>query len=170
MANGKPYFLCDKNVSKMIQRLFRRVQTSQATTMEGYLSRRSGWLITGTQKKHWYYVRDNQICYRRSQSRDAAEEAVLLEGDLRLCVVRPMTKKSSFEVISPSKSTVLEAASEEVAKAWIKSLEESIKAAHSQTVEGTYSTGKSATKVAEKSQVDEEDEKEAGKNMAKQES
>ena len=136
--------------------------------MEGYLSRRSGWHITGTKKKHWYYVRDNQICYRRSKNIDAAEEAVLLEGDLRLCVVRPMTKKSSFEVISPSRSTVLEAASEDVAMTWIKSLEESIKAAHSQTVDGIYSTGKSAAKVAEKSKVDEEDEKEAGKNMAKQ--
>ena len=136
--------------------------------MEGYLSRRSGWHITGTKKKHWYYVRDNQICYRRSQNRDAGEEAGLLESDLRLCMVRPMTKKSSFEVISPSRSTVLEAASEDEAKAWIKGLEESIKAAHSQTVDGTYSTGKSAAKVAEKSKVDEEDEKEAGKNMAKQ--
>ena len=138
--------------------------------MEGYLSRRSGRLITGTKKKHWYYVRDNQICYRRSQNRDASEQAVLLEGDLRLCMVRPMTKKSSFEVISPSKSTVLEAASEDVAKAWIKSIQESIKSAISQTVEGTYSTGISATQVAEKSKVDEEDEREAGKNIAKQES
>ena len=133
--------------------------------MEGYLSKRSGWQIKSAKKK-WYFVRNNQFCHRRSKDDD--DDAVLMEGDLRLCVVRPMTRKNSFEVISPMKSTVLEAASEEVAKAWIKSLEESIKNAHSQTVEGTYSTGLPAARVAVASQADEDEEKEAGENMAKQ--
>ena len=138
------------------------------TIMEGYLSKRSGWQIKSAKKK-WYYVRNNQLCYRKSKD-DEDAAAVLIEGDLRLCVVRPMMKNSSFEVISPMKSTVLEAASEEAARAWIKSLEESIKSAHSQTVEGTYSTTSlSATRVAISSQADEDTDKEAGENMAKQE-
>ena len=138
------------------------------TIMEGYLSKRSGWQIKSAKKK-WYYVRNNQLCYRKSKD-DEDAVAVLIEGDLRLCVVRPMMKNSSFEVISPMKSTVLEAASEEAARAWIKSLEESIKSAHSQTVEGTYSTTSlSATRVAISSQADEDTDKEAGENMAKQE-
>ena len=137
------------------------------TIMEGYLSKRSGWQIKSAKKK-WYYVRNNQLCYRKSKD-DEDAAAVLIEGDLRLCVVRPMMKNSSFEVISPMKSTVLEAASEEAARAWIKSLEESIKSAHSQTVEGTYSTTSlSATRVAISSQADEDTDKEAGENMAKQ--
>ena len=136
------------------------------TIMEGYLSKRSGWQIKSAKKK-WYYVRNNQLCYRKSKD-DEDAAAVLIEGDLRLCVVRPMMKNSSFEVISPMKSTVLEAASEEAARAWIKSLEESIKSAHSQTVEGTYSTGLSGTRVAISSQADEDTDKEAGENMAKQ--
>ena len=132
--------------------------------MEGYLSKRSGWQIKSAKKK-WYYVRDNQLCCKNGRDDDEAA-AVLLEGDLRLCVVRPMTRKCSFEVISPMRSTVLEAASEEAAKAWIRGLEESIKSAHSQTVEGTYSMGKRVAAVA--SRADEDEEKEAGENMAKQ--
>ena len=135
------------------------------TVMEGYLSKRSRWQIKSAKKK-WYYVRNNQLCYRKSK--DDEDGAVLIEGDLRLCFVRPMMKNSSFEVISPMKSTVLEAASEEVARAWIKSLEESIKSAHSQMVEGTYSIGQSATGVAIASQADEDTEKEDGEYLAKQ--
>ena len=134
--------------------------------MEGYLSKRSGWQIKSSWKQKWYFVRDNQLCYRKSK--DDEDSAVLVEGDLRLCVVRPMLKKNCFEVISPMKSTVLKAVSEEVAKAWISGLESSITSAHSQTVEGTYSTGMSTTRVAVPSQADEDEEKEAGKNMAKQ--
>ena len=142
-----------------------------SATMEGYLSARIGIGITGKIKMYssrWYFVENNQLCYRKHKD-DAV--AVVVEADLRLCLVRPMLKKNCFEVISPTNSQghVLKAGSAEAAKAWVSGLEASIKAALGETVKGTY-----VTRVPEEkdtyvySNRDEEDEKEARKTMAKQ--
>ena len=140
---------------------------------EGYLSARIGIGITGKMKMYssrWYCVENNQLCYRKNKD---DEVAVVVASDLRLCLVRPMLKKNCFEVISPlsSQGHVLKAGSEETAKAWIGGLENSIKAAHGETVKGTYVTrvpGEKDTYVTMRSHEDEEDEKEARNNMAKQ--
>ena len=62
-----------------------------------------------------------------------------MEDDLRVCLVRPLMdidRRFCFEIISPSKSHVLQADTEESAKRWITCLQQGISSAlHNTMVE-----------------------------------
>ncbi|KFB36776.1 AGAP000563-PA-like protein [Anopheles sinensis] len=96
--------------------------------MEGYLFKRTSNAFK-TWNRRWFCMRDNQLFYRK---RTGEEQPTVMEEDLRLCTVRPLAdsdRRFCFEVISPTKSHILQADSEAMMSAWIKALQKGIDSA-----------------------------------------
>ena len=69
-----------------------------------------------------------QLCY----SKRNGEDVTILEDDLRICLVRPLMdidRRFCFEIISPTKSHVLQADSEYLYKLWLTTLQQGISSA-----------------------------------------
>lgn len=89
--------------------------------MEGYLFKRTSNAFK-TWNRRWFYIKDNKLFYRK---RSGEELPTVMEDDLKLCTVRPVVdsdRRFCFEVISPTKSHVLQADSEAQYQAWVKGL------------------------------------------------
>lgn len=93
--------------------------------MEGYLYKRTSNAFK-TWNRRWFYMKDNKLFYRK---RSGEELPTVMEEDLKLCTVRPVVdsdRRFCFEVISPSKSHVLQADSETHYSGWIQALQNAI--------------------------------------------
>uniref|UniRef100_A0A182Y7I5 Uncharacterized protein n=1 Tax=Anopheles stephensi TaxID=30069 RepID=A0A182Y7I5_ANOST len=102
--------------------------TSVPNYMEGYLFKRTSNAFK-TWNRRWFCMRDNQLFYRK---RTGEELPTVMEDDLRLCTVRLLIdsdRRFCFEVISPTKSHILQADSEAMMMAWIKALQKGIDSA-----------------------------------------
>ena len=67
----------------------------------------------------------------------SGEDVTVMEEDLRICLVRPLMdidRRFCFEVISPSKSHVLQADSDKEAEKWISTLKQGISNALHETM------------------------------------
>ncbi|XP_062533188.1 LOW QUALITY PROTEIN: arf-GAP with coiled-coil, ANK repeat and PH domain-containing protein 1-like [Armigeres subalbatus] len=96
--------------------------------MEGYLFKRTSNAFK-TWNRRWFCMRDNQLFYRK---RMGEELPTVMEEDLRLCTVRLLSdsdRRFCFEVISPTKSHILQADSEIMLNAWFKALQKGIDSA-----------------------------------------
>lgn len=96
--------------------------------MEGYLFKRTSNAFK-TWNRRWFCMRDNQLFYRK---RTGEELPTVMEEDLRLCTVRLLSdsdRRFCFEVISPTKSHILQADSEAMLNAWFKALQKGIDSA-----------------------------------------
>ncbi|XP_053694180.1 arf-GAP with coiled-coil, ANK repeat and PH domain-containing protein 2 isoform X2 [Sabethes cyaneus] len=96
--------------------------------MEGYLFKRTSNAFK-TWNRRWFCMRDNQLFYRK---RTGEELPTVMEEDLRLCTVRLQSeadRRFCFEVISPTKSHILQADSEAMLQAWFKALQKGIDSA-----------------------------------------
>lgn len=96
--------------------------------MEGYLFKRTSNAFKSWNRR-WFYLYDNQLVYRK---RSGDEQVTVMEEDLRLCSVKPVTdgeRRFCFEVLSPSKSHMLQADSAEMYDLWITSMQKGIGAA-----------------------------------------
>ncbi|XP_058818210.1 arf-GAP with coiled-coil, ANK repeat and PH domain-containing protein 2 [Topomyia yanbarensis] len=96
--------------------------------MEGYLFKRTSNAFK-TWNRRWFCMRDNQLFYRK---RTGEELPTVMEEDLRLCTVRLLSdsdRRFCFEVISPTKSHILQADSEAMLHAWFKALQKGIDSA-----------------------------------------
>ena len=74
--------------------------------IEGYLFKR-GQNAFRTWNRRWFYLENNKLCY----SKRTGDEVTVMEEDLRICLVRPLTeidRRFCFEIISPTKSHVLQ--------------------------------------------------------------
>ena len=103
--------------------------------IEGYLFKR-GQNAFRTWNRRWFYLSNNKLCY----SRRNGEDVTVMEEDLRICLVRPLTdgdRRFCFEVISPTKSHVLQADSEEMYGVWLTSLQQGISGALHDMMEGS---------------------------------
>lgn len=72
------------------------------------------------------FFHSNKLYYRK---RSGEELPTIMEDDLKLCAVRPVTdsdRRFCFEVISPTKSHILQADSENQYQAWIQALQSGI--------------------------------------------
>jgi len=101
---------------------------------EGYLFKR-GQNAFRTWNRRWFYLSNNKLCY----SKRNGEDVTVIEDDLRICLVRPLTdtdRRFCFEVISPTKSHVLQADSEEQYRIWLASLQQGISSALHEAMEG----------------------------------
>uniref|UniRef100_A0A6B2E9M9 Putative gtpase activating protein n=1 Tax=Phlebotomus kandelakii TaxID=1109342 RepID=A0A6B2E9M9_9DIPT len=95
---------------------------------EGYLFKRTSKGFK-TWNRRWFYIAGNQLLYRK---RNGDESPTVMEEDLSICTVRLASesdRRFCFEVISPTKSHMLQADSAEALKAWICSLQSGIGAA-----------------------------------------
>ncbi|EZA47962.1 hypothetical protein DMN91_012484 [Ooceraea biroi] len=96
--------------------------------MEGYLFKRTSNAFK-TWNRRWFCLRDHQLVYRK---RTGDEEYTIMEEDLRLCTVKPVVdcdRRNCFEVLSPTKSHILQADSEEAYLAWVTAMQQAIGAA-----------------------------------------
>ncbi|CRK87513.1 CLUMA_CG001314, isoform A [Clunio marinus] len=93
--------------------------------MEGYLFKRTSNAFK-TWNRRWFYMKDNKLYYRKRSGEDLP---TIMEDDLKLCTVRPVTdsdRRFCFEVISPTKSHILQADSENQYQAWVQALHSGI--------------------------------------------
>lgn len=96
--------------------------------MEGYLFKRTSNAFK-TWNRRWFCLKDHQLVYRK---RIGDEGYTIMEEDLRLCTVKPVVdcdRRNCFEVLSPTKSHMLQADSEESYLAWITAMQQAIGAA-----------------------------------------
>uniref|UniRef100_A0A1B6G7X6 Arf-GAP with coiled-coil, ANK repeat and PH domain-containing protein 2 n=1 Tax=Cuerna arida TaxID=1464854 RepID=A0A1B6G7X6_9HEMI len=96
--------------------------------MEGYLFKRTSNAFK-TWNRRWFYLDNNQLVYRKRTGEDSV---TVMEDDLRLCSVKPVVdseRRFCFEVLSPTKSHMLQADSEDMYQAWVNALNLAIGAA-----------------------------------------
>lgn len=96
--------------------------------MQGYLFKRTSNAFK-TWNRRWFYLYDNRLVYRK---RTGELNVTVMEEDLRLCTVKPVVdgeRRFCFEVLSPSKSHMLQADSEEMLSNWITALQNGIRSA-----------------------------------------
>lgn len=98
---------------------------NQSTNMAGYLFKRTSKGFKSWNRR-WFYISGNQLLYRK---RSNDEMPTVMEEDLSICAVRlanEYDRRFCFEVISPTKSHMLQADSMEVLNAWMVSLQSGI--------------------------------------------
>ncbi|XP_034178366.1 centaurin beta 1A isoform X1 [Osmia lignaria lignaria] len=96
--------------------------------MEGYLFKRTSNAFK-TWNRRWFCLRDHQLVYKK---RTGDNDFTIMEEDLRLCTVKPVVdcdRRNCFEVLSPTKSHILQADSEEAYLAWVTAMQQAIGAA-----------------------------------------
>ncbi|KAH8242580.1 hypothetical protein KR032_000253, partial [Drosophila birchii] len=101
---------------------------STSNKIEGYLFKKKSKGFK-TWCRRWFYLSDNQLVYRKRSNEDSFS---VMEEDLRICHVRPVNegdRRFCFEVISPTKSHILQADSADMLALWISALQHSIGAA-----------------------------------------
>ncbi|KAF2898918.1 hypothetical protein ILUMI_07256 [Ignelater luminosus] len=107
------------------------VSTSSAKgspILEGYLFKRTSSAFKSWNRR-WFYLYDNRLVYRK---RTGEENVTIMEDDLRICTVKPILegeRRFCFEIVSPSKSHMLQADSKEMFDIWISALQKGIGAA-----------------------------------------
>ncbi|KAI4808715.1 hypothetical protein KUCAC02_000763 [Chaenocephalus aceratus] len=108
--------------------------------MEGYLYKRASNAFK-TWSRRWFSIQKNQLVYQKKFK----EQPTVVVEDLRLCTVKPSAdneRRFLFEVVSPSKSCMLQAAdSERQQQAWISAVQNSIASAFQEHREDTHSPG-----------------------------
>ncbi|KAM3835380.1 arf-GAP with coiled-coil, ANK repeat and PH domain-containing protein 2 isoform 2-T2 [Vipera latastei] len=104
------------------------VDAVNGIVMEGYLFKRASNAFK-TWNRRWFSIQNNQLVYQK-KFRDVP--TVVVE-DLRLCSVKPcedLERRFCFEVVSPTKSCILQADSEKLRQAWIQAVQTSIASAY----------------------------------------
>merc|ERR1712110_1028157 len=100
--------------------------------IEGYLFKRGSGAFK-TWNRRWFYLENNKLCY----SKRSGDEVTVMEDDLRICLVRPLTdidRRFCFEIISPTNSHVLQADTDDLYRNWIQSLQQGISTALHETI------------------------------------
>lgn len=93
--------------------------------MEGYLFKKTSkgfksWV------RRWFMIQNNQLVYRK---RSGVKECSVMEEDLRLCTVKPVyetERRFCFDVLSPSRSHMLQAETDEDCQMWITEIQTGI--------------------------------------------
>ncbi|XP_069040152.1 arf-GAP with coiled-coil, ANK repeat and PH domain-containing protein 3 isoform X4 [Lepisosteus oculatus] len=112
------------------------VDAPNGVVMEGYLFKRASNAFK-TWNRRWFSIQNSQLVYQK-KLKDAL--TVVVE-DLRLCSVKPcedIERRFCFEVVSPTKSCVLQAESEKLRQAWIQAVQASIASAYRESPDNYY--------------------------------
>ncbi|XP_049631900.1 arf-GAP with coiled-coil, ANK repeat and PH domain-containing protein 2 isoform X2 [Suncus etruscus] len=124
-----------KDFSSDDSKLEYNVDTANGIVMEGYLFKRaSNAFKTWNRKKpdhirRWFSIQNNQLVYQKKFK----DNPTVVVEDLRLCTVKhceDIERRFCFEVVSPTKSCMLQADSEKLRQAWIKAVQTSIATAY----------------------------------------
>ncbi|XP_054984847.1 arf-GAP with coiled-coil, ANK repeat and PH domain-containing protein 2 isoform X7 [Sorex araneus] len=124
-----------KDFSSDDSKLEYNVDAANGIVMEGYLFKRaSNAFKTWNRKKpdhirRWFSIQNNQLVYQKKFK----DNPTVVVEDLRLCTVKhceDVERRFCFEVVSPTKSCMLQADSEKLRQAWIKAVQTSIATAY----------------------------------------
>ncbi|XP_064195104.1 arf-GAP with coiled-coil, ANK repeat and PH domain-containing protein 2 isoform X3 [Anguilla rostrata] len=100
------------------------VDTDNGIAMEGYLFKRASNAFK-TWNRRWFSIQNNQLVYQKKFK----DNPTVVVEDLRLCTVKhceDIERRFCFEVVSPTKSCMMQADSEKLRLAWIKAVQSSI--------------------------------------------
>ncbi|XP_010845800.1 PREDICTED: arf-GAP with coiled-coil, ANK repeat and PH domain-containing protein 1 [Bison bison bison] len=98
--------------------------------MEGHLFKRASNAFK-TWSRRWFTIQSNQLVYQKRYK----DPVTVVVDDLRLCTVKlcpDSERRFCFEVVSPSKSCLLQADSERLMQLWVSAVQSSIATAFSQ--------------------------------------
>ncbi|KAJ8259461.1 hypothetical protein GJAV_G00169540 [Gymnothorax javanicus] len=112
------------------------VDAPDGVVMEGYLFKRASNAFK-TWNRRWFSIQNSQLVYQK-KLKDAL--TVVVE-DLRLCSVKPcedIERRFCFEVVSPTKSCMLQAESEKLRQSWIQAVQASIASAYREIPDSYY--------------------------------
>nr|XP_055073178.1 arf-GAP with coiled-coil, ANK repeat and PH domain-containing protein 2-like isoform X1 [Misgurnus anguillicaudatus] len=100
------------------------VDAENGIVMEGYLFKRASNAFK-TWNRRWFSIQNNQLVYQKKFK----DNPTVVVEDLRLCTVKhceDIERRFCFEVVSPTKSCMMQADSEKLRQAWIKAVQTSI--------------------------------------------
>ncbi|KAL1023344.1 hypothetical protein UPYG_G00039510 [Umbra pygmaea] len=113
-----------KDFSNDDTKLEYNVDADNGIAMEGYLFKRASNAFK-TWNRRWFSIQNNQLVYQKKFK----DIPTVVVEDLRLCTVKhceDIERRFCFEVVSPTKSCILQADSEKLRQAWIKAVQNSI--------------------------------------------
>lgn len=121
--------------------------------MEGYLFKRTKHAFK-TWVRRWFTIQQNQLRY---QKRTKDHNYTIMEEDLRLCTVKPaleIDRRFCFEVLSPTRSHMLQAHTDEEFQTWVSAIQSGVTKAY-RAAEKRHSVSETTTSpVKEESNVD----------------
>nr|XP_043894667.1 arf-GAP with coiled-coil, ANK repeat and PH domain-containing protein 3 isoform X3 [Solea senegalensis] len=112
------------------------VDAPNGVVMEGYLFKRASNAFK-TWNRRWFSIQNSQLVYQKKLK----DSLTVVVEDLRLCSVKPcedIERRFCFEVVSPSKSCMLQAESEKLRQAWIQAVQASIASAYRESPDSYY--------------------------------
>ncbi|XP_062370428.1 arf-GAP with coiled-coil, ANK repeat and PH domain-containing protein 3-like, partial [Cinclus cinclus] len=104
------------------------VDAPNGVVMEGYLFKRASNAFK-TWNRRWFSIQNSQLVYQKKLK----DVLTVVVEDLRLCSVKPcedIERRFCFEVVSPTKSCMLQADSDKLRQAWIQAVQASIASAY----------------------------------------
>ncbi|XP_053315564.1 arf-GAP with coiled-coil, ANK repeat and PH domain-containing protein 2 [Spea bombifrons] len=122
-----------KDFSNDDSRVECNVDAANGVVMEGYLFKRASNAFK-TWNRRWFSIQNSQLVYQKKFK----DNPTVVVEDLRLCTVKhceDIERRFCFEVVSPTKSCMLQADSEKLRQAWIKSVQTNIATAYRERVE-----------------------------------
>ncbi|XP_029907302.1 arf-GAP with coiled-coil, ANK repeat and PH domain-containing protein 3-like isoform X2 [Myripristis murdjan] len=112
------------------------VDAPNGVVMEGYLFKRASNAFK-TWNRRWFSIQNSQLVYQKKLK----DSLTVVVEDLRLCSVKPCEdneRRFCFEVVSPTKSCMLQAESEKLRQAWIQAVQASIASAYREISDNYY--------------------------------
>ncbi|NWU61124.1 ACAP3 protein, partial [Pterocles burchelli] len=112
------------------------VDAPNGVVMEGYLFKRASNAFK-TWNRRWFSIQNSQLVYQKKLK----DVLTVVVEDLRLCTVKPcedIERRFCFEVVSPTKSCMLQADSEKLRQAWIQAVQASIASAYRESPDSFY--------------------------------
>uniref|UniRef100_A0A8C2WW27 Arf-GAP with coiled-coil, ANK repeat and PH domain-containing protein n=1 Tax=Cyclopterus lumpus TaxID=8103 RepID=A0A8C2WW27_CYCLU len=112
------------------------VDAPNGVVMEGYLFKRASNAFK-TWNRRWFSIQNSQLVYQKKLK----DSLTVVVEDLRLCSVKPCEdneRRFCFEVVSPTKSCMLQAESEKLRQAWIQAVQASIASAYKDIADNYY--------------------------------
>uniref|UniRef100_A0AAR2LX60 Arf-GAP with coiled-coil, ANK repeat and PH domain-containing protein n=1 Tax=Pygocentrus nattereri TaxID=42514 RepID=A0AAR2LX60_PYGNA len=112
------------------------VDAPNGVVMEGYLFKRASNAFK-TWNRRWFSIQNSQLVYQKKLK----DSLTVVVEDLRLCSVKPcedIERRFCFEVVSPTKSCMLQAESEKLRQAWIQAVQASIASAYRESPDNYY--------------------------------
>ncbi|XP_062306632.1 arf-GAP with coiled-coil, ANK repeat and PH domain-containing protein 2-like isoform X6 [Osmerus eperlanus] len=132
-----------KDFSNDDTKLEYNVDADNGIAMEGYLFKRASNAFK-TWNRRWFSIQNNQLVYQKKFK----DNPTVVVEDLRLCTVKhceDIERRFCFEVVSPTKSCMMQADSEKLRQAWIKAVQNSIATAFREKGEDEKLDRKSST-------------------------
>ncbi|XP_033942582.1 arf-GAP with coiled-coil, ANK repeat and PH domain-containing protein 3-like [Pseudochaenichthys georgianus] len=128
------------------------VDAPNGVVMEGYLFKRASNAFK-TWNRRWFSIQNSQLVYQKKLK----DSLTVVVEDLRLCSVKPcedIERRFCFEVVSPSKSCMLQAESEKLRQSWIQAVQASIASAYRESPDSYYTEHLDRTASPSTSSID----------------